>query len=195
VNLVREGAPFWARIIFFEEHFMGNGKDLVVTAYGHDTVIDTISVSAFDRDRNHDSHDSNAKTYCGNINALELNGKSWVFAAIVSENTQYALGSFIPPKFEVLLKLDDVAVQKVLREIDSQDLARALKNAQEAIKEKIFSNMSKRAGQMLKEDMDCTGPIKTTCVKESREKIVSVIHHLEKTGEIIIPHSKGDIVS
>jgi flagellar motor switch protein FliG len=101
---------------------------------------------------------------------------------------------FSPLKFEVLLELDDAAVQKVLREVDSSDLARALKNAQEAIKEKIFSNMSKRAVQMLKEDMDCTGPIQTIRVKESREKIAGVIHHLEETGEIIIPHSKGDIV-
>jgi hypothetical protein len=195
VNPAREGAPFWALIIFLEENFMGTGKDLVITAYGHDTVIDTISVSAFDRNGNHDGHDSNAKTYCGNINALELKGKSWIFAAIASENTQYALDSFIPLKFDVLLKLDDAAVQKVLREVDFYDLARALKNAQEAIKEKIFSNMSKRAAQMLKEDMDCAGSIQTTRIKESREKIAGVIHHLEETGEIIIPHSKGDTVS
>jgi hypothetical protein len=174
---------------------MGTGKDLVVTAYGHDAVIDTISVSAFDRDRNHDGYNSNAKMYCGNINALELKGNSWIFTTIVSENTQYALGSFLPIKFEVLLKLDDRAVQKVLREVDSEDLARALKNAQEAVKEKIFSNMSKRAAQMIKEDMDFMGPIRTTCVKESQEKIAGVIHHLEETGEIAIPHSKGDIIS
>jgi hypothetical protein len=174
---------------------MGTGKDLVITTYGHDRVIDTISVSAFDRDSNHDGYDSNAKTYCGNINALELKGNSWVFAVIVSENIQYALDSFIPFKFEVILKLDDMAVQKVLREVDSLDLAKALKNAQESIKEKIFSNMSKRAVQMLKEDIDYMGPIQTACVKESQEKIAGVIHHLEETGEIIIPHAKGDTVS
>jgi hypothetical protein len=173
---------------------MGTGKDLVITACGHDAVIDTISVSTFDRDGNHYSHDSNAKMYCGNINALELKGKSWIVAEIVSENTQYALGSFLPLKFEVLLKLDDAAVQKVLREVDSQDLARALKNAQETVKEKIFSNMSKRAVQMIKEDIDCMGPIQTIRVKESREKIAGAIRHLEETGEIVIPHSKGDIV-
>jgi hypothetical protein len=192
---IEPAGTLWALIIFFEENFMGTGKDLVITAYGHDTAIDTISVSAFDRDGNHDGYDSNAKTYCGNINALELKGKSWVFATIVSENTQYALDSFIPLKFEVLLKLDDVAVQKVLREVDAHDLVRALKNAQEAIKEKIFSNMSKRAVQMLKEDIDCTGQIQTICVKESQEKIAGVIHYLKETGEINIPHSKGDTVS
>jgi hypothetical protein len=195
VNPAREGALFCALIIFFKEDFMETGKDLVITAYGHDTVIDTISVSAFDRDGNHDSHDSNAKTYCGNINALELKGNSWIFAAIVSENTQYALGSFLPLKFEVVLKLDDRAVQKVLREVDSYNIAIALKNAQEAVKEKIFSNMSKRAVEMLKEDMVFLGPIRTTCIKETQAKIASVIHHLEEIGEIVISHSKGDIVS
>jgi flagellar motor switch protein FliG len=173
---------------------MGKERDLVITAYGHDKVIDTISVSAFERGGNYDDRGSNATTYCGNINALELKGNSWVYATIVSENAQYALDAFIPLKFDVLLKLDDAAVQKVLREIDSIDLARALKNAPDAIHEKIFRNMSKRAVQMIKEDMECMGILKKACVKESQEKIAGVIRRLAESGEIIIQYLEGDTV-
>jgi hypothetical protein len=181
-----------------KEIFMGKERDMVITAYGHDRVIDKFLISVFARDARHNDYgdyNSNAKIYCGNINALELKGNSWVHAAIISENIPYAPDSFLPLKFDVFLKLDDMAVQKVLREVDSFELARALKNAPEAIKEKIFSNMSKRAVQMIKEDLDCMGPLQTTYVKESREKIVLVIRHLAETGEIIIHYSEGDTVS
>jgi hypothetical protein len=179
----------------FQGDFMGKRRDLVITAYGHDRVIDTISASAFDQDDSHDVHDSNAKTYCGNINALELKGNSWVFATVVSENTQYALDSFLPLKFDVLLNLDDASVQKVLREVDLLDLARALKDTEESTKVKIFSNVSKRVAQMLKEEMELMGPIRTSDGKKSQEKIVSIIRRLEEAGEIIINYSKGDTVS
>jgi flagellar motor switch protein FliG len=87
-----------------------------------------------------------------------------------------------------------MAVQKVLREIDSQELGKSLKDQDEAVKEKIFTNMSKRASQMLKEDMECIGPVGTIDVKETQEKILSIIRHLESIGEIVIPQYKGEIV-
>jgi hypothetical protein len=176
---------------------MSNEKSTVITVYGHNKVIDKIAVSLFDKSKGDyysPSDESNAKTYCGTINGLKLEGESWVFAKIVSENTQYALDAFLPVKFDIILNLDDRAIQKILREVDSQELAKALKERNEMVQEKIFKNMSKRAVQMLKEDMDLMGPVRITDVKETQEKIVSIICHLEQTGEIIVPFIKGETI-
>jgi hypothetical protein len=176
--------------------FMNNGRDIVITAYGHDNIIDKIAASAFDRAGNRDGgDDSNAKTYCGALNSLKLDGNSWVFAKIVPENTQYSLDSFLPQELDMILKLDDRAVQKVLREVDFLDIAKALKGEKEAVQEKIFSNLSKNAARMLKADMEFMGPVQITDVKESQEKIINIIHCLEDDGEIVIPHFEGGTVS
>jgi lysine/ornithine N-monooxygenase len=166
---------------------MGSERSMVITAYGHDKTIDKISVSSFDIPDVHSAYsvNSNAQRYCDAINGLELKDNTWIFAQIVSENTPYTLDAFSPPQFDVFLTLDDRSIQKVLRETDSQDLAKALKGAAEPVKEKIFNNMSERAIQMIKEDMEYMGPVRTSNVKESQEKIVSIIRHLEQTGEII----------
>jgi flagellar motor switch protein FliG len=71
---------------------------------------------------------------------------------------------------------------------------KSLRNQDEVVREKIFTNLSKRASQMLKEDMECIGPIGTINVREAQEKIMNVICHMESTGEIIIPQHKGEIV-
>jgi flagellar motor switch protein FliG len=176
--------------------FMGNRRAIVVTAYGHDRVIDSIAVSSFEASGNscYGDQSSDAKTYCDTINSLALKGNSWVFAKILSENTQYALDGFRPLNFlDVIAKLDDRAIQRVLREMDSREIARALKDqdATATVQEKIFSNMSKRASQMLKEDMEFMGQLRTRDVKDSQEKILNVIRHLEQTGEVIIPDLIG----
>jgi flagellar motor switch protein FliG len=90
--------------------------------------------------------------------------------------------------------LDNLAVQKILREADAQDIAKALKGAKETIKGKIFRNMSKRAAQLIKEDMEFMNAIRISDVKKCREKIVDIIRHLEQTGEIVISYSEGDMV-
>ena len=91
--------------------------------------------------------------------------------------------------FKNIILLDDRAIQKVLREIDSQELAKALKGTDAQVQDKIFVNMSKRAVSMLKEDMEYMGPIRASDAGESRRKIVSIIMNLENTGEISIPSS------
>ena len=176
---------------------MIKGKDIVITVYGHKDVIDNIAVSLFDKPESENYGyytESNAKVYCNALNKLKLEGESWVLAKIVSENTPYSPDIFYPVKFEMILQLHDLSIQKVLREIDSMDLARALKGEKEIVKEKVFRNMSPRAAQMLREDMKCMGPVRIMDVKESQERIVQVIHHLEQTGEIIIPTSNGETI-
>jgi len=88
--------------------------------------------------------------------------------------------------FEDIVLLDDRSIQKVLREVDSQELAKALKGVDAEVQEKIFRNMSKRAAQLLREDMDFMGPIRLRDVEESQQKIVNIIRKLEDAGEIVI---------
>lgn len=88
--------------------------------------------------------------------------------------------------FEDIIKLDDRSLQRVLREVEMKELSLALKGATEELRAKFFKNMSKRASEMLKEDMDYMGPVRVKDVEESQQKVVNVIRALEDVGEIII---------
>ncbi|MCR5605465.1 MAG: flagellar motor switch protein FliG [Treponema sp.] len=94
--------------------------------------------------------------------------------------------------FEDIVMLDDRAIQKVLREVDAQELAKALKSVDAEVQDKIYRNMSKRAASMLKEDMEYMGPVRIKDVEEAQQKIVSVIRRLEDSGEIVIARSGED---
>jgi flagellar motor switch protein FliG len=94
--------------------------------------------------------------------------------------------------FEDIVMLDDRAIQKVMREVDSQELAKALKSVDSEVQDKIFKNMSKRAASMLKEDMEYMGPVRLKDVEEAQQKIVSIIRHLEDTGEIVVARAVED---
>jgi flagellar motor switch protein FliG len=94
--------------------------------------------------------------------------------------------------FEDIVMLDDRAIQRVMREVDSQELSKALKSVDTEVQDKIFRNMSKRAAQMLKEDMEFMGPVRLKDVEESQQKIVSIIRHLEETGEIVVARAGED---
>ncbi len=88
--------------------------------------------------------------------------------------------------FEDIIKIEDRDIQRVLREVDTKDLAMSLKGAREDIKDKIMRNMSERAQAMLSEDMEYMGPVRAKSVQEVQTKIVSVIRTLEAAGEIFI---------
>ena len=94
--------------------------------------------------------------------------------------------------FEDIVMLDDRAIQKVLRDVDQQELAKALKSVDTEVQDKIFRNMSKRAASMLKEDMEFMGPVRLKDVEESQQKIVSIIRRLEDNGDIVIARSGED---
>ncbi len=96
--------------------------------------------------------------------------------------------------FEDIVMLDDRSVQKILREVDAQELAKALKGTEAAVEEKIKKNMSTRAWQMLKEDIDFMGPVRVKDVEEVQQKIVSIIRRLEDCGEIVIARSYGEMI-
>ncbi|OQX29018.1 MAG: flagellar motor switch protein FliG [Spirochaeta sp. LUC14_002_19_P3] len=88
--------------------------------------------------------------------------------------------------FEDIVMLDDRAIQRVLREVDTSELSKALRAVDSEVQDKIFRNMSKRAAVLLKEDMDYMGPTRKKEVEESQQKIVSIIRKLEEQGDIVI---------
>ena len=94
--------------------------------------------------------------------------------------------------FEDILLLDDKTIQRVLREVDNNDTAIALKGANEEVQNAIFNNMSKRLVVMTKENMEFMGPVRMKDVEEAQQKIVSVIRRLEDAGEIVIARGGGD---
>jgi flagellar motor switch protein FliG len=94
--------------------------------------------------------------------------------------------------FEDILQLDDRAIQRVLRDVDNNDLGIALKGANEQVQNAIFNNLSKRLGVMIKEDMEFMGPVRMKDVEEAQQKIVNVIRKLEDAGEIVIARGGGD---
>jgi len=94
--------------------------------------------------------------------------------------------------FEDILLVNDKGIQSVLKEIDNDELALALKTASEELKDKIFGNMSERAAQLIKEDMDYMGPVRLRDVEAAQQKIVDVVRRLEGAGEIIISGRGGE---
>lgn len=96
--------------------------------------------------------------------------------------------------FEDIITLDDISIQRILRETDVKDLALALKGCSEEVGEAIFRNQSKRAAASLKEDMEFLGPVRLMDVEKAQQKIVSVIRRLDDAGEIIISRGGEDAI-
>ena len=94
--------------------------------------------------------------------------------------------------FEDILLLDDRAIQRVLRDVDNNDLGLALKGSNEQVQGAIFNNLSKRLATMIKEDMEFMGPVRMKDVEEAQQKIVNIIRKLEDSGEIVISRGGGD---
>lgn len=94
--------------------------------------------------------------------------------------------------FEDVIKLTNPAIQRVLKEVDNDMLALALKLTDKEIEEKIFENVSSRLKEMLLENMEFMGPVRVRDVEEAQQKIVNVIRRLEESGEIQVSRGGGD---
>ena len=94
--------------------------------------------------------------------------------------------------FEDILLLDDRAIQRVLRDVDNNDLAMALKGGNEDVQSAIFRNLSKRLAAMIKEDMEFMGPIREKDRDEEQSKIIATIKALSEKGQIVIQRSDDD---
>lgn len=96
--------------------------------------------------------------------------------------------------FEDITSIDDVYIQRILREIDVKDLALALKGSSAEVADSIFRNQSKRAASSLKEDMEFLGPVRLVDVEKAQQKIVSIIRRLEEANEIILARGGEDAI-
>ncbi|HHT37276.1 MAG: flagellar motor switch protein FliG [Candidatus Wallacebacter cryptica] len=94
--------------------------------------------------------------------------------------------------FEDIVTLDDRAIQLIIREVDARDLALALKTASEEVADRIFRNMSKRAANLLKEDIEFMGPVRLRDIEEAQTRVVSVVRRLEDSGDLIISRGGED---
>ena len=94
--------------------------------------------------------------------------------------------------FEDLKKLDPSGVQTLLRGVDKDKLGIALKGASEDLRDLFFSNLSERAGKLLREDMEAMGPVRLKDVDEAQMHLVNTAKDLSAKGEIVIADTKGD---
>lgn len=94
--------------------------------------------------------------------------------------------------FDDIVLVDDRGLQKVLRSIESQELALALKAATDAVKEKIFANMSQRAVEIIKEEMDVSGAVRIKEVTDAQQKITRIVQDMERKGELVVSGRGGE---
>jgi flagellar motor switch protein FliG len=94
--------------------------------------------------------------------------------------------------FEDINMVNDKGIQAVLKEVENDQLVLALKTASEGLKTKILNNMSSRAAETIREDMEFMGPVRISDVEAAQQKIVDIVRRLEEAGEIIIAGRGGD---
>lgn len=127
------------------------------------------------------------KTAANIINYMDSSISSAIMGAIQEHDNEMSEGiqdlMFV---FDNLIDVDDKGIQALLREVSSDNLTLALKAADERIKDKILKNMSKRAAEMLKEDMETRGPVKLSDVETAQKEILTVARRLADSGEIVL---------
>jgi len=88
--------------------------------------------------------------------------------------------------FEDIISLDDVSIQRILKDVDYKDLALALKAANDAVAKRIYNNLSQRIREMIKAEIEFMGPVRVKEVEEAQQKIVKILRNLEEAGEIVM---------
>ena len=95
---------------------------------------------------------------------------------------------------EDLIKLEDKALQLLLRQVDTKELAMALKGTSDSVRERIYANLSERASENLREEMDLLGPQRLSDVEKARKEIVRTVRQLEQEGSIVLSRSTDDYI-
>jgi flagellar motor switch protein FliG len=127
------------------------------------------------------------------LNEMETSREVELMSAIRSQDP--TLGGRIEELmfvFDDLVGLDDRSMQTLLREVPSQRLVVALKGAEPAVREKIFANMSKRAADMLRDDLEVAGPVRVSEVDAAQKEILSIARRLADAGQITLSAGGGD---
>lgn len=126
------------------------------------------------------------------LNRIERNAEKSIMADLEERDPELADEiARLMFTFDDLIYVDDSGIQRALREIETKELALALKAANDEVKEKVFHNMSERARDMILEEIEFMGPVRLRNVEEAQQKIVSVIRRLEDAGELIITGRGG----
>lgn len=126
------------------------------------------------------------------LNRVERNSEKAIMADLEERDPELADEiSRLMFTFEDIIHVDDAGIQKALRDIESKDLALALKGSNDDLKAKIFRNMSTRAAEMIKEEIEFMGPVRMKNVEEAQQKIVAVLRRLEESGELIVSGRGG----
>ena len=134
-----------------------------------------------------DSHELIADIF----NSLDRNTESRFMEALEERNRESAdRVKSLMFTFEDLIRIDNQGIQVLLRNIDKDKLAIALKGSSDTIKELFFNNMSTRAGKIIKEDMDAMGPVRVRDVEEAQQYIVGAAKDLASSGEIVVSEGK-----
>jgi len=121
------------------------------------------------------------------LNRIERNTEKFIMSGLEERDPELADEiARLMFTFDDLVYVEDTGIQKALREIDTKDLALAMKSANEEVREKVFKNMSERAREMIKEEIDFMGPVRLRQVEEAQQKVVSIVRRLEDSGELII---------
>jgi flagellar motor switch protein FliG len=94
--------------------------------------------------------------------------------------------------FENLVDVDDKGIQTLLREVSSENLLMALKGADDVLKEKVFRNMSKRAAEVLREDLEGKGPVRLSEVQAAQKEVLNVARRLSESGQIALGGAGGE---
>lgn len=126
------------------------------------------------------------------LNAMDRNSERGVFQALEESDPSMAAAiRKLMFTFDDVIRVDDRGIQRVLKEVDQKELALAMKAAGPEVSEKIFKNMSERAGALLKEEVEYLGAVKLRDVESAQQKIVGVVRRLEEAGEIIVQGRGG----
>lgn len=127
------------------------------------------------------------------LNQIDGNTAEQIIDEIEEQNAELAdeirQNMFV---FEDIVLVDNKGLQQVLRNVESRELALALKAASEAVKERIFKNMSERAAEILKDEMEVSGAVRMKDVTDAQQKITRIIQEMEKKGELIISGRGGE---
>lgn len=136
-----------------------------------------------------DSHEVIAEIF----NYLDRNAETRFLSALEDRNRDSAERiRALMFTFEDLIKLDPGGVQTLLRNVDKNKLATAMKGSSDALRDLFFTNMSERAAKILKEDMEAMGPVRLRDVDDAQMEIVSLAKDLADSGEIVLSDNKGE---
>jgi flagellar motor switch protein FliG len=137
-----------------------------------------------------------AKAVAEILNRVDRTAEKQIFEGLEPANPQLAEEiRRLMFTFDDIARLDDRSMQRLLKEVDQKELARALKAAAENVAQKIFANLSERAQTMLRQEIEYLGPVRLRDVEDAQGKIVRIVRALEEAGEIIVlgKQETGDV--